>query len=744
MRIPVHNHTILHQEGCPQDFMIRSAYLTTGLAIKVFSRLSKARIFMHGQENIPLGPIIFVMNHFTRIETLLLPFYIYKLTHKPVMSLAAASLFTGGLEKFFDMVGVVSTDDPKRDELIIKSLLTGEADWIIFPEGSMIKTKKIVEGGRYMVADPAGMHEPHTGAAALALRAELYRRHLLQAAQSTPDELHRLLDSFGIGSLERVETMPTNIVPVNLTYYPIRAAENIALDIAAKLVKDMSERMIEEIMTEGTMLLSGVDLDIRFGKPIRMAEFLQQDWLQEGMAPKNPDGYVISPEQKGKMRPTAYNVMQQYMHDIYAMTTINHEHLLAAFLRMHPFKKIKESELKRRFFYAASLVTGKENGRQVFFLHRSLQENQAHLLTDDRFRKYSSFLKLAEEKGVLEKNGNSLVCNRCKLSGPMNIHRGRIDNPLEVMANEVEPLQNLSKLLRRLAWLPSPLLKISLIRYLLQCETDRYADDCRTLNLTLAPGQRESGQSFLLPALRRRLGVVLIHSYLAIPEEVRALARYLRRRGVWVFAPRLPGHGTSAEDLAGRKFREWIEAVETAFVLMSTICHRVVLGGIAVGGNLALDLAGRVAPETLAGVFAVSPPFSLNDYSNKIIPAADVWNKLLNTLKKAEKNIDFLDFLGDSFQGTYPRNPVSGVKEVGEFLESIAKGYSRITQPALILQADKNPIVDPKGSQHLYDAIGSVDKEFCLLSDDKHILIKGEGAGKVFTKIGTFVDTLLR
>ena len=36
---------------------------------------------------------------------------------------------------------------------------------------------------------------------------------------------------------------------------------------------------------------------------------------------------------------------------------------------------------------------------------------------------------------------------------------------------------------------------------------------------------------------------------------------------------------------------------------MSTICDRVVVGGVAVGGNLALDLAARVGK--VAGVFAL-------------------------------------------------------------------------------------------------------------------------------------------
>ncbi|MFH0785813.1 MAG: alpha/beta fold hydrolase [Pseudomonadota bacterium] len=721
--------------------MIRSAYFTTGLAIKVFSRLSKANIFMHSQENIPTGPTIFVMNHFTRIETLLLPYYIYKLTHKPVMSLAAASLFKGSLEKFFDMVGVISTDDPKRDELIVKSMLTGEADWIIFPEGSMVKTKKIMEGGRYMVADSTGLHEPHTGAAALALTAELFRTHLLQTARTAPERLQQMLIPLGIASLAGIDTRPTTIVPVNLTYYPIRAAENIALNIAAKLVKDMSERMVEEIMTEGTMLLSGVDLDIRFGKPLRMSDHLQQEWLQEDMAHQGIKGFSVSSELKGKMRKIAYQLMQQYMHDIYAMTTINHEHLLASFLRKYPSKQIKESEFKRRIFYAASLVTGKEDGKEIFFLHRSLQENQAHLLIDDRFRKYANFLKLAEEKGVIKREGENLVCDRCKLSGPLSFNRGRMDNTLEVIANEVEPLGKLSALLGRLAWLPSPLLKIALIRYLLKYEKIRYAEGM-AVTRPLASGKKGSGQSFLLPGLRRKLGVVLVHSYLADPGEVRGLAGYLRRRGVWVFAPRLPGHGTSVEDLATRKYREWVETVESGYVLMSTLCERVVLGGIAFGGNLVLDLAGRITDDTLAGVFAVSPPFGLKDYSRRIMPATDVWNRLLGKMKREEKNIDFLDFPGGSNEANYERNPVSAIKEVGDFLEAIEKQYSRVTKPALILQADKNPVVDPKSSQQLFAAIGSASKEFCLMSDDRHILISGAGAGKVFAKIGIFVGAL--
>src|SRR5512146_1908812 len=115
--------------------MNRFAYLATGQAIRFASWLSSANVILHGTENIPRGSIIFVINHFTRIETVLVPVQIYDLTKVPVWSLADYRLFEGAFATYLDSIGVVSTKDPHRDLLIAKTLLTGEANWIIYPEG---------------------------------------------------------------------------------------------------------------------------------------------------------------------------------------------------------------------------------------------------------------------------------------------------------------------------------------------------------------------------------------------------------------------------------------------------------------------------------------------------------------------------------------------------------------------------------------------------------------------------------
>ena len=189
--------------------MNRPAYYTTGFAIKTFAGLSRADVVIAGKENIPEGPKIFVVNHFTRVETLLVPYYIYNITNVPALSLAAADLFKGRLRRYLEMVGAVSTKDPNRDTIIIRGLLTGTENWIIFPEGRMVKSKKIIGDGTFLVTHDQGRHKPHTGAASLALRTEFFRRHLLQRENKEPKNVAVFLENFGIHSLCLLYTSPS-------------------------------------------------------------------------------------------------------------------------------------------------------------------------------------------------------------------------------------------------------------------------------------------------------------------------------------------------------------------------------------------------------------------------------------------------------------------------------------------------------------------------------------------------------
>ncbi|MBW2226286.1 MAG: alpha/beta fold hydrolase [Deltaproteobacteria bacterium] len=712
------------------------AYRTTGLAIKTLAGLSKANIRIHERENIPEGSVIFVVNHFTRIETLFLPYHIHQLTRIPVWSLADDQLFEGALGVFLEKVGAVSTKNPHRDLLIIKSLLTGEAMWIIFPEGCMVKNKKIVEKGRFMISYAGGKHPPHTGAATLALRTEFYRQRLRIMSREFPEEAARLMKLFQIDSLKPVLEHQTCIVPVNITYYPLRAHENILSSLAVHLADRLPERAVEEIMTEGSMLLSGVDVDIRFGEPIKIEKFMKRSAIKRDISSKKSIRFDDPIPSRRLMRNVALKIMQQYMSAIYSMTTVNHDHIFASLLKLIPFKKIDRHDLRRRAFFVVSDHLD-ETG---VYLHDDLHLDQTHLLIDDRFNKLKNFVKVAEEKRVVKIKNNSLIKDSSKFMSPFDFHRIRIDNPVAVIANEVEPLISLQRRIRRLAWMPGFWLRRRIARYLMKKATDEFHQDYEKFYIEKESKEKNVGKPFLIKGTSRNMGVVLIHGYMAAPLEVRELADYLGRRGLWVYAPRLSGHGTSPDDLAIRSYADWMASVETGYAIIRNICKQVVVGGFSAGAGMALDLAARV--KDIKGVFAVCPPIRLKDFSSKFVPAVDVWNRMMEKVRFEGAKKEFVENLPENPHINYFRNPVSGVLELERFMESLEKKLPAIDMPALVIQSLGDPVVKPSGSRRAFKRIGSEDKSYILFNFDRHGILLGKGASRVHKAVGDFIETL--
>jgi len=712
----------------------RFAYRTTGLAVKAIANLSKVKISFHGENNIPEGSNIFVINHFTRLETFLMPYVIFRLTKIPVWSLASYELFKGAFGAYLDKVGAVSTKNPDRDRLIVKTLLTGEANWIIFPEGRMVKNKKLIEKGRFMISAAGGKHPPHTGAATLALRTEFYRQRFRKLKAENSHEARYLAELFQIQDLEPVLNGATYIVPVNLTYYPVRVRENILSNLAVRLVEDLPERIIEEIMTEGSMLLSGVDIDIRYGKPIEIFECLQCSTVDMDISTERRIHFDDPIPSRTRMRIEALKLMQRYMSAIYRLTTVNHDHLFASILRAMRSKKIDESDLRRRVFLAATHIP---QNREIC-LHRSLQEDQVHLLTDDRYNKAKDFMAVAFEKGIITQKDNTLVKDSSKFSSPYNFHRARIDNPIEVMANAVEPLADLQRTVNRLAVLPGFWVKRRVFNLLKDRAVIEFQKDYAEYKIEGETKPFSVGMPYLLKGRSRNIGIVLSHGYMATPLEVRQLAEYLNRLGFWVYAPRLKGHGTSPEDLATRSFLDWRESIDLGYAIISCICKKVVAGGFSTGAGLALDLAVRV--KAVAGVFAVSAPMRLKDFSARFAPAVDMWNRLMERARQVGAKKEFVENKPENPHINYLRNPISGVVEVDRLMDELEPRLADLKVPVLVVQSRGDPVVDPRGSREIFESIGSTDKEYLLFNFNRHGILLGEGAPKVHRAIGEFIN----
>ena len=101
----------------------------------------------------------------------------------------------------------------------------------------MIKDKKIIEKGKYMVYNAGIRRPPHSGAAQIALLTEFIREKL-RVFKSRGDKasIARIASRFDFDSadVEKIINKETYIVPVNITYYPVRAQENALSKLARK------------------------------------------------------------------------------------------------------------------------------------------------------------------------------------------------------------------------------------------------------------------------------------------------------------------------------------------------------------------------------------------------------------------------------------------------------------------------------------------------------------------------------
>ncbi len=715
--------------------MNRQAYLASGHVIALMEALSKVNVNIHGRENIPDGSLVFVVNHFTRIETLLLPYHIYHLTNRPVWSLADAALFSGALGQILETLCTLSTKAPHRDRVIVKSLLTGEANWIIFPEGCMVKDKVLVEHARYLISCAGGRRSPHTGAATLALRTEFYRQRLRRLSAELPSEAERLRQAFGIDDLTPVMSGKTSIVPVNITYYPLRAKENALSRLADIFLRPLAQRYHEELLTEGAMVLDGVDIDIRFGQPMESGECLACAAIEQDIFSQKRIDFDDRLPSRQAMRREGYKLMRRYMTAIYEHTTVNHDHVFASLLRSLPFSRFTEEYFRRRAYLLAS-----STALSGLYRHQSLESGQVSLLTDDRHHKLGEFLSLALETGVIRQEGALLVKDPAKFSSPLDFNRSRIDNPIGVIANEVLPLKVLQREVLLTALIPAAFIDRLVHKRLLSRADQEFEADYKTFFRTGESKERDIGRPYLIKGKSSKMGVVLVHGFLAAPRELSELADYLGKQGLWVAVVRLKGHGTSPDDLALRGCDDWRESVDSGYAALKMVCKRVVLVGFSFGGGLALDCAARNG--NIAGVVAISPPLRLQDFSSRFAPSLDIWNRLMSAVHYQKGKLEFLEITLEHPDVNYRRLPVAGLAALEQFMSELEEKLPNISTPALIIQSQDDPVVDPKGTRLLFEMLGSPQKKYRSFDFTRHGILSGEGAGKVHTVIGEFIESI--
>lgn len=710
------------------------------------------------------GGGIVVANHFTRLETFVIPHVLHRAVNQTVRILAAPILFENkAFGDYLRSIGALPTNYPNKYELIARDILQG-GWWLIFPEGSIIKDRKVMERGRLYVAAEYGSYRrrPRSGAAILALMVQRYKDALRRALQHGQD-LETICESLGLGGLratelEAVAHRPTTIVPLNVTYYPLDPQDNALKSLATRLApglphSNLGQHILEELTVEGSMLLKGIEIDMRFGAPVLMEADLQHgnDWrivpwsaspwrryLNKFRSWHQTQRYAYLLDrwaalQGWHQRRRAWQITRSTMQTLYQLTTVNIDHLLSALLllglRTSQQQRFAVTDIKRRVYLAVQSL----QAQGTIHLHPTLTDPDLTylLLTDTPHVGIESFVQRAMAHKLLTCQDETWVLAANLLDTQWSLETIRLENFMQVYLNEIEPLSEVMQVLRRamrtdLAQQQDHI-SHAMFAYEHQLYEEEYASLAAADASTLPSLSHGIGCPVLLRGTRQagRIGALLIHGYSASPGEVLPLAHTLHAHGLTVYVVRLRGHGTSPYDLQQRTWHDWYDSVLRGYNSLRTISDIQFAGGMSTGGALALYLAAQqVGP--LHGVFAVGAPIKLQQRSVRLAP-------LVKTVR------DFVRAEPENPYTNYTYHPLQALQQLTQFIDTYQAVLDQVTVPVLLIQARRDPTVRPESAQHIYDQLQLQEKHLLWKDVDRHVLV-GEQYPEVHNDIVTFLQ----
>lgn len=711
-------------------------FKTANVLLKVLDKVLKSKIHVDGEDHISNHPTMFVVNHFTRMETFILPYIIYNLTGQMMHSLADSSLFNGKLGDYLRRLGAISTKEPFRNRKIIEELMKGSHSWVIFPEGVMVKNKIIYENGKYMLNNPDRIGPPHTGAAVLALKAELYKRSYMNAVHKQDFKTMELFQKrYNFTSPQDICQQEIVICPVNISYYPIRAENNFLSSIIHYFVKEMPQRIEEEIQMESSLLTSDTDISIYFGKPISLDKYLSP-WFEIGhkyfpFIKEKKRSDIILYAQKNRLT-------HNFMDAIYKKTAINLDHIFCTCLYYCKKDSIQEENLFRMIFLIAEKIRYLEDRR----LHPSLNKGLLSLLADQHYAPYDSIFNLAQNEGAFRFEEGRLLINKNHFSLTHSFHNVRLKNMVSVLVNETKPFIQITKIIKKICNLDSRTLKKNVVETMSISDQRQYKYDYNKYYQSEYSKNIEIGKPIFLKHQNSKLGILLSHGYLSGPKEMESMANYLHNLGYTVYVIRLKGHGTAPKNLKFIDVEDWVHSMDRGYVTLKNYCQQVILGGFSAGGLLALYYSTLLKSE-VSGVFTINAALKLNDIKSHLVPTVNFWNELLDKFNINKGQLEYVENESENPEVNYSRNYLHGVYILEKLINKCNESLSKVCLPTLILQAKNDPVVSPKSSEIIYQKIQSEQKRIFEINSDKHIIVKGDNKEDVFRHIQSFVSELL-
>jgi carboxylesterase len=227
------------------------------------------------------------------------------------------------------------------------------------------------------------------------------------------------------------------------------------------------------------------------------------------------------------------------------------------------------------------------------------------------------------------------------------------------------------------------------------------------------------------------VGVLVLHGFTGSTQSVRDLGVGLHRRyGFSVVAPRLPGHGTSIDDMETTGYLDWVREAETALRDLSSRKRRVFVTGLSMGGTLTLNLAARFA-KLVDAIAPIAAHVGTHTEAFAEVLAMDPAPKRISGIGSDIKAPGVREL-------AYEETPVRCLREVAVLIALTKDLMHRIVCPSLIVHAREDHIVPAVNAIQIVNAVRSDDIRLLWLNNSYHVATLDNDKELILERVGGF------
>ena len=230
----------------------------------------------------------------------------------------------------------------------------------------------------------------------------------------------------------------------------------------------------------------------------------------------------------------------------------------------------------------------------------------------------------------------------------------------------------------------------------------------------------------------RRIGVLVSHGFTGSPASMRPWGEYLAELGYAVEVPRLPGHGTTWQEMNTTTWDDWSGELARVFDNLCIDNDAVVLAGLSMGGALVLRLAAD-HPDRVAGVIVVNPAVATKRLDVKLLPVLKhliaSFPGITNDIKKP----------GVEEHG-YARTPLKAAHSMMQAWRPLVSDLPRITAPLLYFRSTVDKVVDGLSQPLITGAVSSSEVVERSLENSYHVATLDNDAPQIFEESAAFIE----